>query len=57
MQLENARRLLAVAPDDAARLLGAAHAGLREAIAELQRLARSPSSPTVPWSLSRNPSG
>jgi PAS domain S-box-containing protein len=39
MRLENARRLLAAAPDDAARLLQAAHADLREAIAELQRLA------------------
>ena len=39
MQLETARRLLAAAPGDAARLLQAAHAGLREAIAELQRLA------------------
>jgi PAS domain S-box-containing protein len=39
MRLESARRLLAAAPDDAARLLLAAHADLREAIAELQRLA------------------
>ena len=39
MRLESARRLLAAAPDDAARLLQAAHADLREAIAELQRLA------------------
>jgi len=39
MRLENARRLFAAAPDDAARLLQAAHADLREAIAELQRLA------------------
>jgi PAS domain S-box-containing protein len=39
MRLENARRLLAAAPDEAARLLQAAHADLREAIAELQRLA------------------
>jgi PAS domain S-box-containing protein len=39
MRLENARRMLAVEPDDAARLLQAAHADLREAIAELQRLA------------------
>jgi PAS domain S-box-containing protein len=39
MRLENARRLLAAAPDDAARLLQTAHADLREAIAELQRLA------------------
>jgi PAS domain S-box-containing protein len=39
MRLENARRLIAAAPDDAARLLQAAHADLREAIAELQRLA------------------
>jgi signal transduction histidine kinase len=34
----NARCLLAVASDDAARLLRAAHADLREAIAELQCL-------------------
>lgn len=39
MRLESARRLIAAAPDDAARLLQAAHADLREAIAELQRLA------------------
>ena len=39
MRLENARRLLAAAPDEAARLLQTAHADLREAIAELQRLA------------------
>jgi PAS domain S-box-containing protein len=39
MRLENARRLLSAAPDEAARLLQAAHADLREAIAELQRLA------------------
>jgi PAS domain S-box-containing protein len=39
LRLETARRLLAAAPDDAARLLGAAHADLREAIAELRRLA------------------
>jgi len=39
MRLENARRLLAAVPDEAARLLQAAHADLREAIAELQRLA------------------
>jgi PAS domain S-box-containing protein len=39
MRLENARRQLAAAPDDAARLLRAAHADLREAIAELRRLA------------------
>jgi signal transduction histidine kinase len=40
MRLENARRLITVAPDDAARLIQAAHADLREAIAELQRLAQ-----------------
>lgn len=39
MRLGNARRQLAAAPDDAARLLQAAHADLREAIAELRRLA------------------
>jgi signal transduction histidine kinase len=39
MRLENARCMIAAAPDDAARLLQAAHADLREAIAELQRLA------------------
>lgn len=39
MRLETARRLLTVAPDDAARLLQAVHADLREAIAELRRLA------------------
>jgi PAS domain S-box-containing protein len=39
MRLESARRLLPAAPDDAALLLRAAHADLREAIAELQRLA------------------
>jgi signal transduction histidine kinase len=42
MRLESARRLITAAPDDAARLLQAAHADLREAIAELQRLVRQP---------------
>ena len=40
MPRENARRLLSAAPDHAARLLQTAHADLREAIAELQRLAQ-----------------
>ena len=39
MRLESARRLIEDAPDDAARLVATAHADLREAIAELQRLA------------------
>ena len=39
MRLESARRLIEDAPADAARLVEAAHADLREAIAELQRLA------------------
>jgi PAS domain S-box-containing protein len=39
MRLETARRLLTVAPDDAERLLQAVHADLREAIADLRRLA------------------
>jgi PAS domain S-box-containing protein len=39
MRLETARRLIGTAPADAARLVDAAHADLREAIAELQRLA------------------
>ena len=39
MRLESARRLIEDAPADAARLVDAAHADLREAIAELQRLA------------------
>jgi len=39
MRLESARRLIGTAPADAARLVATAHADLREAIAELQRLA------------------
>jgi PAS domain S-box-containing protein len=39
IRLESARRLIDAAPADAARLVDAAHADLREAIAELQRLA------------------
>jgi PAS domain S-box-containing protein len=39
MRLETARRLIEAAPTDAARLVATAHADLREAIAELQRLA------------------
>ena len=39
MRLETARRLIEAAPADAARLVATAHADLREAIAELQRLA------------------
>jgi PAS domain S-box-containing protein len=39
MRLDNARRLIDTAPGDAARLVGAAHADLLEAIAELRRLA------------------
>jgi len=39
MRLESARRLIEDAPADAARLVATAHADLREAIAELQRLA------------------
>jgi len=39
MRLENARRLIQTDPADAARLVDAAHADLREAIAELRRLA------------------
>jgi PAS domain S-box-containing protein len=39
MRLENARRLIQTDPADAARLVDAVHADLREAIAELRRLA------------------
>jgi PAS domain S-box-containing protein len=39
MRLESARRLIGTAPGDAARLVATAHADLRDAIAELQRLA------------------
>lgn len=39
MRLETARRLIETEPADAARLVGASHADLLEAIAELRRLA------------------
>ena len=48
MRLESARRLIGAAPADAARLVDAAQADLREAIAELRRLAHGIHSAELP---------